>query len=64
MEDPQDHQLRAVVSILEDVVASQDLQHELPVFFAARDGPTKFGMSCEDLGSCDNRLAGDRRRLS
>jgi hypothetical protein len=38
MEDPQDHQLGAVVSILEDIVASQHLQHELPVFFTARWG--------------------------
>ena len=63
MEDPQDHQLSAVVSILEDVVAAEHLQHELPEFFAPRDGATEFGMSCEDLGSCDNRIRDDRRQL-
>ena len=44
VEDAQDDQRGAVVSILEDVVATQHLQHELPVFFAPRDGATEFGM--------------------
>jgi hypothetical protein len=48
---------------MEDVVATQHSQHELPVFFAPRDGTTEFGMSSEDLGSCDNRIGDDRRQI-
>ncbi len=63
VEDPQDDQHGAVVSILENVVASQHLQHELPVFLAPSDGATEFGLSCEDLGSCDDRIGDERRQL-
>ena len=63
MEDAQDDQQGAIVPILKDVVATQHLQHELPVFFAPRNGAPEFGMSCQDLGSCDNRIGDGSRQL-
>ena len=48
---------------MEDVVATPHLQDELPVLFAARDRTTELGMTCENLGSLDNRLCDGTRQL-
>ena len=47
MEDSKDDQEDAVVSILKDVVATQHLQHELPVFVA----PPRWGDRASDVVS-------------
>ena len=66
MDHPQDHQVGAVVSVLENVVTAHHLQDKLAVFFAPGDGTAEPGMSRENLRSHDDRIGnhlGQFRRM-
>jgi hypothetical protein len=56
MEHTQDYQAIAVVSILEDVVAAEDLQDKLSVLLAPGYRATEFWMPREQLRSRDDRI--------
>jgi hypothetical protein len=63
MEHPQHHQLGAIESVLENVVAPKNLQVKLPVLFSSGNWAAEPGMSSENLSSRNDRVGDNRRQL-
>ena len=63
MKYSQDHETVSIVSILENVSATQYLQDNLPVLLTPGNRPTELGVSGEKVRPRDDRLGDNRSQF-